>query len=92
MVPKKTAGDWRPCSDYQALNNATTPDRYRIQDYTASLHIATILSTVYHQIPVDPAEWSNYGPAARESDHWRRKCKSFTSFLDPSASFKNSWG
>lgn len=48
MVPKEK-GDWRPCSDYRALNKITIPDKYplsNILDFTVNLYDATIFSKI----------------------------------------------
>lgn len=59
MVPKKD-GSFRPCGDFRALNNKTTPDRYPLPTIKACTHIlpsCKIFSTIdieraFHHIPV----------------------------------------
>ena len=49
MIPKSTPGDWRPCSNYRALNNITVPDCYpipHIHDCTVVLTSKKIFSTI----------------------------------------------
>ncbi|BHF83328.1 hypothetical protein SprV_0802647600 [Sparganum proliferum] len=62
MVPKATSGDWRPCGDYRALNNATIPDRYpvpHLQDFVGVIFGKAVFSKIdlvraFHQISVVP--------------------------------------
>ncbi|BHF63903.1 hypothetical protein SprV_0200689800 [Sparganum proliferum] len=64
MVPKATSDDWRPCSDYRALNNATILDRYpvpHLQDFAGALFGKSVFSKIdlvraFHQIPVAPED------------------------------------
>lgn len=59
---QKSNGDWRPCGDYCALNNATEPVRYPIpflSNYVVNLHGCTIfrridLVSAYYKIPMNP--------------------------------------
>nr|VZI35993.1 unnamed protein product [Spirometra erinaceieuropaei] len=64
MVPKATSDDWRPCSDYRALNDATIPDRYpvpHLQDFAGALFGKSVFSKIdlvraFRQIPVAPED------------------------------------
>ncbi|BHF72850.1 hypothetical protein SprV_0401592100 [Sparganum proliferum] len=64
MVPKSTSGDWKPCGDYGAFNNATIPDRFpvpHLQDFDGTLVDKAVFSKIdlvraFHQIPVAPED------------------------------------
>ena len=59
MVCKKEGG-WRPCGDYQKLNNVTIPDRYpqpNIADISSRISGSTLFSKLdlqkeYYQVPM----------------------------------------
>lgn len=61
---RKADNSWRPCGDYRALNNVTTPDRYPLpylQDFTNILRGKRIFSKVdlqkaFHQVPINPTD------------------------------------
>nr|VZI46995.1 unnamed protein product [Spirometra erinaceieuropaei] len=60
MVPKAAIGDWRPCSDYRALNHVTEPDCYpvlKLKDFVGILFGISVFSKIelvcaYHQMPI----------------------------------------
>nr|VZH99584.1 unnamed protein product [Spirometra erinaceieuropaei] len=64
MVPKATSDNWRPCSDYRALNNATVPDRYpvpHLQDFARALFGKSVILKIdltrsFQQIPLVPED------------------------------------
>ena len=59
MVPKRKGG-WRPCGDYQRLNNVTIPNLYplpNIADFTSRISGSTVISKLdlqkgYYQVPL----------------------------------------
>nr|VZI48467.1 unnamed protein product [Spirometra erinaceieuropaei] len=49
MVPRAILGDWLPCGDYQALTNATIPDRYpvpHLHDFAGALFSNAVFSKI----------------------------------------------
>nr|VZI26673.1 unnamed protein product [Spirometra erinaceieuropaei] len=66
MVPKAATGDWRPCSDYRALNNVTVPDSClfpHLQDFAGALFGKSVFTKIgmvraSHQIPNAPEDVS----------------------------------
>ena len=57
---KKADDTWRPCGDYQALNSATTPDRYPVSHiqrfYGCSVFTKIDLVNAYHKIHVKESD------------------------------------
>lgn len=63
MVPKKSAGTWRPCDDYRRINAITTTDRYPVANlayFSYKLHgtIAFIPHwTFYKSLYIIKSQW-----------------------------------
>ena len=97
IAPKTTPGEWRPCSDYRALNSITIPNRYpipHIQDFASSLHGMNVISKIdlvkaYNQIPV-ATEDVPFGKFEflRMSFGLRNAAQTFQQFIDQTLAIK----